>query len=229
MTTPIRVLLADDQALLRATFRILIDTDPDMTVVGEAANGQEAVDLARTVRPDVIVMDIRMPGTDGLTATSLIAADPALAATRILILTTFEDDENVAKALRAGASGFLGKDVSAEALLSGIRTVADGETLLSPTATRSLIARFLATPEPSRPDSPQRLASLTDREREVMSLAALGKSNDEIADHLVVSPLTIRSHIHRAMAKLQARDRAQLVVIAYQTGLVRADPPPAGH
>lgn len=229
MTTPIRVLLADDQTLLRATFRILIDTDPGMTVVGEAANGSEAVDLACSQHPDVILMDIRMPGTDGLTATSLIAADPALAATRILILTTFEDDENVAKALRAGASGFLGKDVSAEGLLAGIRTIADGETLLSPVATRSLISRFLATPEPNRPDSPQRLASLTDREREVMSLAALGKSNDEIADHLVVSPLTIRSHIHRAMTKLHARDRAQLVVIAYQTGLVRADPPPTAR
>ncbi|MHB9861524.1 response regulator [Streptomyces sp. YIM S03343] len=229
MTTPIRVLLADDQALLRATFRILIDTDPGMTVVGEAANGREALELARAEHPDVIVMDIRMPGTDGLTATSLIAADPGLAATRILILTTFEDDENVAKALRAGAGGFLGKDVSAEGLLAGIRTIAEGETLLSPTATRSLITRFLATPEPSRPDSPEQLASLTDREREVMSLAALGKSNDEIADHLVVSPLTIRSHIHRAMTKLQARDRAQLVVLAYQTGLVRAEPPPAAR
>lgn len=226
MTTPIRVLLADDQALLRATFRILIDSDQDMTVVGEAANGGEAVELVRSRHPDVIVMDIRMPGTDGLTATSLIAADPALAATRILILTTFEDDENVAKALRAGASGFLGKDVSAEGLLAGIRTVADGDTLLSPLATRSLISRFLATPEPSRPDSPRHLAALTDREREVMALAALGRSNDEIAAHLVVSPLTVRSHIHRAMTKLHARDRAQLVVIAYQTGLVRADPPP---
>jgi DNA-binding NarL/FixJ family response regulator len=228
-TPPIRVLLADDQALLRATFRILIDTDPGMTVVGEAANGREAVELAHSQHPDVIVMDIRMPGTDGLTATSLIAADPALAATRILILTTFEDDENVAKALRAGASGFLGKDVSAEGLLAGIRTIADGETLLSPAATRSLIGRFLATPEPRRPDSPRRLASLTDREREVMALAALGRSNDEIADHLVVSPLTVRSHIHRAMTKLQARDRAQLVVLAYQTGLVHPDPPTAPH
>jgi DNA-binding NarL/FixJ family response regulator len=200
-----------------------------MTVVGEAANGREAVELAHSQHPDVIVMDIRMPGTDGLTATSLIAADPALAATRILILTTFEDDENVAKALRAGASGFLGKDVSAEGLLAGIRTIADGETLLSPAATRSLIGRFLATPEPRRPDSPRLLASLTDREREVMALAALGKSNDEIADHLVVSPLTVRSHIHRAMIKLQARDRAQLVVLAYQTGLVHPDPPPERH
>ena len=134
--------------------------------------------------------------------------------------------ERLAKALRAGASGFLGKDVSAEGLLAGIRTVADGDTLLSPLATRSLISRFLATPEPSRPDSPRHLAALTDREREVMALAALGRSNDEIAAHLVVSPLTVRSHIHRAMTKLHARDRAQLVVIAYQTGLVRADPPP---
>ncbi|MFJ6567388.1 response regulator [Streptomyces sp. NPDC091292] len=222
----IRVLLADDQALLRTTFRILIDTDPDMTVVAEAANGQEAVDLARDHHPDVIVMDIRMPGTDGLTATSRIAADPTLSATRILILTTFEDDENVANALRAGASGFLGKDVSAEGLLTGIRTVAVGDSLLSPAATRSLISRFLSVPDPhTQLVAPEQLGLLTDREREVMALAAQGRTNDEIADELVISPLTIRSHIHRSMTKLHARDRAQLVVIAYQTGLVSARPP----
>ncbi|MEU0696793.1 response regulator [Streptomyces niveus] len=221
----IRVLLADDQALLRSTFRILIDTDPEMTVVAEAADGQEAVDLAREHHPDVIVMDIRMPGVDGLAATSVIGADPTLATTRILILTTFEDDQNVAGALRAGASGFLGKDVTAEALLAGIRTVAAGDSLLSPTATRSLISRFLSTPDPhDRLASPRELELLTDREREVMALAAQGMNNNEIADQLVLSPLTIRTHIHRAMTKLHARDRAQLVFIAYQTGLVSARP-----
>ncbi|MEU0955529.1 response regulator transcription factor [Streptomyces niveus] len=221
----IRVLLADDQALLRSTFHILIDTDPEMTVVAEAADGQEAVDLAREHHPDVIVMDIRMPGVDGLAATSVIGADPTLATTRILILTTFEDDQNVAGALRAGASGFLGKDVTAEALLAGIRTVAAGDSLLSPTATRSLISRFLSTPDPhDRLASPRELELLTDREREVMALAAQGMNNNEIADQLVLSPLTIRTHIHRAMTKLHARDRAQLVFIAYQTGLVSARP-----
>ena len=217
----IRVLLADDQALLRTTFRMLIEATPDLAVVGEAADGDEALMLARTHRPDVVLMDIRMPGTDGLAATAAICADPGLAGTRVLILTTFETDEYVAGALRAGASGFLGKDVSAEALLDGIRTVAGGEALLSPTATQALIARFLATPEPG---SMARLAVLTAREREVMALAAEGRSNAEIAAALVVSPLTVRTHIQRAMTKLHARDRAQLVVIAYQTGLVRPHP-----
>jgi DNA-binding NarL/FixJ family response regulator len=216
----IRVLLADDQALLRTTFRMLIEANPDMEVVGEAADGDEAVALTRTHQPGVVLMDIRMPGTNGLAATTEICADPSLAATRVLILTTFETDEYVARALRAGASGFLGKDVSAEGLLDGIRTVASGDALLSPTATRALITRFLATEEPSAAP-PERLAALTAREREVMILAAEGRSNAEIADHLVVSPLTVRTHVQRAMTKLHARDRAQLVVIAYQTGLVR--------
>jgi DNA-binding NarL/FixJ family response regulator len=215
----INVLLADDQALLRTTFRMLIEANPDLAVVGEAADGDEAIDLARTHRPTVVLMDIRMPGTNGLAATTAICADPGLSATRVLILTTFETDEHVAQALRAGASGFLGKDVSADALLAGIRTVAAGDALLSPAATRALITRFLATPEPGT--TPDRLAVLTAREREVMALAAEGRSNAEIADRLVVSPLTVRTHIQRAMTKLHARDRAQLVVIAYQTGLVR--------
>ncbi|MFD7688460.1 response regulator [Streptomyces sp. NPDC059781] len=221
----IRVLLADDQALLRATFRILIDSDPGLTVVAEAADGREAIDLTRVHTPDVVLMDIRMPGTDGLAATADICSRPELAATRVLILTTFENDQNVAKALRAGASGFLGKDVGPDVLLAGIRTVAAGDSLLSPTATRTLITRFLATPDDAAPLAPpERLTALTEREREVMALAAHGKSNAEIADHLVVSPLTVRSHVQRAMTKLHARDRAQLVVIAYQSGLVR---PPA--
>ncbi|XUL93319.1 response regulator [Streptomyces galilaeus] len=224
----IRVLLADDQALLRATFRILIDTCDGMEVVAEAADGAEAIALAGEHRPDLVLMDIRMPGTDGLTATTAICADPALSGTRVLILTTFEVDEYVAQALRAGASGFLGKDVTAEALLAGIRTVASGESLLSPLATRTLISRFLATPAPSaRPATPDRLDVLTAREREIMAMAAEGHSNDEIAEKLYVSPLTVRTHVHRAMTKLDARDRAQLVVMAYQSGLVQA-PPPSG-
>ncbi len=224
----IRVLLADDQALLRATFRILIDSEADLKVIGEATDGREAVELTRTRLPDVVLMDIRMPGTDGLAATAAICADPELSATRVLILTTFETDEYVAQALRAGASGFLGKDVTAEALLTGIRTVASGESLLSPTATRALITRFLNSPAPgTQLATPEALAALTTREREVMCLAAEGGSNDEIAEKLYVSPLTVRTHVHRAMTKLGARDRAQLVVVAYQSGLVRALPPQA--
>jgi DNA-binding NarL/FixJ family response regulator len=190
--------------------------------VAEAADGQEAVDLALDHRPDIVLMDIRMPGTDGLAATAEICARPELSNTRVLILTTFENDKNVAKALRAGASGFLGKDVGPDVLLAGLRTVAAGDSLLSPSATRSLITRFLATPDDdSSLAAPERLVLLTEREREVMALAALGKSNHEIADQLVLSPLTVRSHISRAMHKLDARDRTQLVVIAYQSGLVR--------
>ena len=222
----IRVLLADDQALLRATFRILIDSCEDMTVVGEASDGAEALELTRAHHPDIVLMDIRMPGTDGLAATSAICADPELAATRVLILTTFETEDYVAQALRAGASGFLGKDVTADTLLAGLRTVASGEALLSPAATRTLITNFLMSPAPgTHLAPPQRLSELTVREREVMGLAAEGKSNTEIAVVLTLSPLTVRTHIHRAMMKLGARDRAQLVVIAYQTGLVQAAPP----
>ncbi|MGW2384110.1 response regulator [Streptomyces sp. NPDC001658] len=225
----IRVLLADDQALLRATFRILIDSVEDMTVIAEAADGQEAVDLTATHRPDVVLMDIRMPNLDGVAATAAICARPDLSDTHILVLTTFENDENVAKALRAGASGFLGKGVSPEVLLSGIRTVAAGEALLSPGATRALITRFLASPDTDGLLAvPEAVKALTDREREVMSLAAHGRSNTEIAEHLVLSPLTVRSHIQRAMTKLDARDRAQLVVIAYQSGLVKPRPDNGG-
>ncbi|MEU5755069.1 response regulator transcription factor [Streptomyces sp. NPDC047829] len=218
----IRVLLADDQALLRATFRILVDSEADMTVVAEAADGQQALELTVEHHPDIVLMDIRMPDTDGLAATAAICARAELSGTRVLILTTFENDENVALALRSGASGFLGKDVGPDVLLAGIRTVAAGDSLLSPTATRSLITRFLASPVDDAPlASPQSLSLLTGREREVMALAALGRSNHEIADQLVVSPLTVRSHVSRAMTKLNARDRAQLVVMAYQTGLVQ--------
>jgi DNA-binding NarL/FixJ family response regulator len=222
----IRVVLADDQALLRETFRILIDSNADLEVVVEAADGREAVQLARVHRPDVVVMDIRMPGMDGLAATTAICADPDLGGIRILILTTFELDDYVAKAIRAGASGFLGKDVGAGDLLAGIRTVAAGDALLSPQATGLLISRFLATAEPAdRAGAVDRLAELTAREREVMALAAEGATNSKIAERLFLSPLTVRTHIQRAMTKLHPRDRAQLVVIAYQTGLVQPAPP----
>lgn len=223
----IRVLLADDQALLRGTFRMLIDSCDDLEVVAEATNGTEAVDLARTHHPDVIVMDVRMPGTDGLTATETICADPNLTDTRVLILTTFENDEHVARALRAGASGFLGKYVTTEALLDAIRTVAAGESLLSPGATKALIAQFVATsPQKQATLASPGLRDLTNREVEVMKLAADGKSNDEIAAELHLSVLTVRTHVQRAMTKLSARDRAQLVVLAYKNGLMSSKPAP---
>ncbi|ROQ69541.1 LuxR family two component transcriptional regulator [Streptomyces sp. 840.1] len=227
MTPAIKVLLADDQALLRSAFRVLVDSEPDMTVVGEAADGAQAVELARSTRADVVLMDIRMPGTDGLTATRMISADPDLADVRVVMLTTFEVDEYVVQSLRAGASGFLGKGAEPEELLNAIRIAAGGEALLSPAATKGLIATFLAQGGGSADGGPgaaeysERLAALTTREREVLVLVAAGLSNDEIAERLVVSPLTVKTHVNRAMAKLGARDRAQLVVIAYESGLVR--------
>ncbi|CAM5731368.1 response regulator transcription factor [Streptomyces hirsutus] len=222
----IRVLLADDQALLRSAFRVLVDSEPDMEVVGEASDGAEAVRLAREQRADVVLMDIRMPGTDGLAATRLISADPELDGVRVVILTTFEVDDYVVQSLRAGASGFLGKGSEPGELLSAIRIAAEGEALLSPAATKGLIARFLAQAGPSDgadrdPDRAQRLDSLTVREREVLVQVAGGHSNDEIAARLEVSPLTVKTHVNRAMAKLGARDRADLVVTAYESGLVR--------
>ena len=218
----IQVLLADDQALLRSTFRMLIDSCDDMVVVAEAANGEEAVDLARRHHPDLVLMDIRMPVLDGLAATRQICTAPDLTGTRVLVLTTFESDEHVARALKVGASGFLGKDVTSAGLLDGIRTVVGGEALLSPAATRVLVDRFLSSPD-GIGDLPRGLLpTLTDREREITTLAAHGLSNQDIAARLVVSPLTVRTHVQRAMTKLGARDRAQLVVIAYQEGLVRS-------
>jgi DNA-binding NarL/FixJ family response regulator len=190
-------------------------------VVGEAANGREAVDLARSCRADVILMDIRMPELDGLAATREIMADDGLAGVRVLILTTFEVDEYVFEALRAGASGFLGKSVEPAELIDAIRTVASGDALLSPKAVKGLIDRFLAQPELDQAAAPSVLAALTEREREVVGLVATGLSNDEIAERLVVAPMTAKTHVNRAMMKLGARDRAQLVVIAYQSGLVR--------
>ncbi|MEN8653198.1 response regulator transcription factor [Streptomyces sp. 21So2-11] len=228
MTTAeiIRVLLVDDQALLRSAFRVLVDSEPDMEVVGEAADGAEAVELARTLRADVVLMDIRMPGTDGLAATRMISEDPELAAVRVVMLTTFEVDEYVVQSLRAGASGFLGKGAEPEELLNAIRIAAAGEALLSPVATKGLIAKFLAQGGSSQDDEDiaartERLSALTVREREVLVQVAGGHSNDEIAEQLVVSPLTVKTHVNRAMSKLGARDRAQLVVIAYESGLVR--------
>jgi DNA-binding NarL/FixJ family response regulator len=220
----VRVLLADDQPLLRAAFKGIIDSTPELEVVAEAATGQQAVELARQTHADVVLMDIRMPDMDGLTATRLITADRELAGVRVLIITTFEVDEYVFQALRAGASGFLGKGVEPGELIEAIRTVDRGDALLSPAATRALIARFLTQPDRGGPQGPDRLAVLTDREREVLALVAAGLSNDEIAQQLVVSPHTAKTHVKRAMAKLNAHDRAQLVVMAYETGLVRPAP-----
>lgn len=221
----IRVVLADDQALVRAGFRALLESEDGIDVLGEAGDGLQALDQIRRHRPDVVLMDIRMPNLDGIEATRRIAADSTLNETRVLILTTFESDEYVFEALRAGASGFLVKDTEPVELLQAIRVVARGDALLSPTVTRRLIAEF-ASQTPRRTVAPE-LATLTDREREVMALVGEGLSNDEIADRLVVSPATAKTHVSRVMGKLEARDRAQLVVFAYETGLVRAGARPA--
>jgi DNA-binding NarL/FixJ family response regulator len=220
----IRVLLVDDQALVRAGFRVLIGAAPDIEVVGEAADGAEAVEAARAQPTDVVLMDIRMPGVDGLEATRRIGADPDLAATKVLILTTFEDDEYVFEALRAGASGFLLKDIEPDELANAIRVVARGDALLSPSVTRRLIAT-IASRSPARAVDPAGLALLTEREREVLALVGAGLSNEEIASELYMSPLTAKTHVSRTMAKLHARDRAQLVVAAYESGLVRPGGP----
>ncbi len=215
----IRVLLADDQALIRAGFHVLLDAAEDLQVVGEAVDGQQAVDLARRERADVILMDIRMPGVDGLEATRRICADEDLAGVKVIILTTFESDEHVYQALRAGASGFLVKDTEPADLIQAVRVVARGDALLSPSVTRRLITDIAS--RPVRPAASGRLlAALTERERQVMTLVAEGLSNDEIAARLFLSPLTAKTHVSRIMTKLDARDRAQLVVLAYETGLV---------
>jgi len=238
----IRVLLADDQALVRAGFRALLESADDISVVAEAQNGGAAVALVRELTPDVVLMDLNMPEVDGLTATGRITGDPSLAAVKVVVLTTFDDDEHVFAALRAGASGFLVKDIEPEELLQAVRVVARGDALLAPSVTRSLIAAFARQPVqapaapaagagagPGTPGASSGdvravarqvgLASLTDREREVVALVAAGLSNDEIAARLVVSPLTAKTHVSRSMTKLAARDRAQLVVIAYEHGL----------
>jgi DNA-binding NarL/FixJ family response regulator len=216
----IRLVLADDQALVRAGFRALLSAQPDMEVVGEAGEGAEAIRLTRELRPDVVLMDIRMPGMDGLAAARVIAADAALTEVRVVILTTFDLDEYVFEALRNGASGFLVKDTEPAELLRGVRVVAAGDALLSPNVTRRLIEEYAAnaTRRSTPPDA--ELALLTEREREIVTLVGRGLSNDEIAAHLVLSPLTAKTHVSRAMSKLSVRDRAQLVVFAYETALV---------
>ncbi|KIH98295.1 LuxR family transcriptional regulator [Streptomonospora alba] len=214
----IRVLLADDQALVRAGFRALLDSAEDVSVVAEAADGQEAVRMTAAELPDVVLMDIRMPILDGLAATRRILADPALEPVRIVILTTFDLDEYIFEALRTGASGFLVKDTEPEELLQGVRVVTRGDALLSPAVTRRLIADYAGRPKRPRPSA--RLAELTDREREVLALVAGGLTNEEIAERLVVSPATAKTHVSRTMVKLRVRDRAQLVVFAYESSLV---------
>lgn len=222
----VRVLIADDQALVRGSFRLLVESADDLTVVGEAGTGAEALALARSTRPDVIVMDVRMPEMDGIEATRQISADPALSDVRVLILTTFDLDEYVYAALRAGASGFLLKDAPPTTLLTGIRSIAAGEGMLAPTVTKRLIEEFSLRPASS--PTPRRLDALTEREREVLTLIAKGLSNTELAAALFVSMATVKTHISRLLAKLQARDRAQLVIAAYESGLVNAGPPPRG-
>ena len=214
----IRVLVVDDQELIRAGFAALVGAADDMEVVGEVGDGADAVDAARRTLPDVVLMDIRMPGVDGIAATEQIAADPEFAGVKVIVLTTFEMDEYVLAALRAGASGFLGKGVRPAALLDGIRTVAAGESLLSPKATRALITQLLDAQVGPVVDA-QAFAALTPREREVVELVAHGLSNEEIAARLYLSPLTAKTHVNRSMMKVGARDRAQLVVLAYQAGL----------
>jgi DNA-binding NarL/FixJ family response regulator len=224
----IRVVLADDQVVVRVGFRAMLELADDLVVVGEAANGREAIDLAQAARPDVVLMDVRMPEMDGLAATRRIVADPDLDGVRVVVLTTFEIDEYVFEALRAGASGFLLKDIDADDLHAAVRTVASGQSLLAPAITRRVIDEFTRREAP-KPIAPERLDVLTDREREVARLVAHGLSNDQIATTLIMSPLTAKTHVSRAMTKLDVRDRAQLVVLAYETGLAqigqRPDPP----
>ncbi|MBA2246926.1 MAG: response regulator transcription factor [Chloroflexia bacterium] len=223
----IRVLIADDQPLIRAGIRGVLELEEDILVVGEVADGQAAVRAARVERADTVLMDIRMPGLDGIEATRRIRADENLAGVRIIILTTFETDDNVAAALHAGASGFLGKGAGPDEIIDAIRIVANGESLLSPRATRSLIERFLAQPQPAAEADRQAsrwadpIAELTEREREVLVLVARGLSNEQIGEDLSISPFTVKTHVNRAMVKLDAHDRAQLVVVAYQARLLR--------
>ncbi|ADD41438.1 response regulator [Stackebrandtia nassauensis] len=224
MTEPISVLVVDDQSLLRGSFTLLIDTEDDLRVVGEAGTGVEAVDAARRLLPDVVLMDVRMPDMNGIEATRRICGDPALSGVRVLMLTTFDLDEYVYSSLRAGASGFLLKDVPPTQLLHAIRVVANGESLLAPSVTRRLVAEFVARPHESTVASTD-LAAVTEREREVLTLVARGLSNTEIAERLHLSLATVKTHIGHLLRKLTARDRAQLVIAAYESGLVTASAP----
>lgn len=216
----ISVLLADDQALIRTAVAELVSHEPGLDIVGAAVNGRDAVRLVQELHPDIVLMDIRMPVMDGIQATEAIRADPALDATRIVILTTFEEDDYVLHALRAGASGFVGKGTDAADLMSAIRVVHGGEALLSPRATRALISRYLTPVEPAAMAVPEELSLLTEREREILVLVGQGLSNNEIAAQLFISPQTAKTHINRMMSKLAAHDRAGLVIIAYESGLV---------
>jgi DNA-binding NarL/FixJ family response regulator len=216
----VRVLVVDDQELIRGGITALLSHADGVDVVGEAADGQEALERVRALRPDVVLMDIRMPVLDGITATARIAADPDLVDVRVVVLTTFEGDAEVLGALRAGASGFLGKGVAPAELIAAVHTVAAGDALLSPSATRAVVAHLAAGPHPASEPDPGVLAHLTEREREVVALVAHGMSNDEIARELVVSPLTAKTHVSRALMKTGSRDRAQLVVLAFRAGLV---------
>jgi DNA-binding NarL/FixJ family response regulator len=219
---PIGVVVVDDQALVRMGLRTLLESEADIELVGEATDGRSGVDAVREARPHVVLMDIRMPVLDGLAALRVITSDPALAGVRVIMLTTFELDEYVFEALRGGASGFVLKDTAPEELLHAIRVVADGESLLSPSVTRRVIEQFAGRDPPARTPHPE-LKQLTEREREIVAWVATGRSNDEIAEELVVSPATVRTHVSRAMVKLHARDRAQLVVFAVQSGLTGPD------
>jgi DNA-binding NarL/FixJ family response regulator len=221
VTAPVRVLVADDQPLMRAGFTTLINSAPDLRVAAEAGDGYEVLDALRATDIDVVLMDIRMPGLDGLAATRRITADAGLTGVRVLVLTTFEIDEYVFAALRSGAAGFLGKSAEPRELLDAIRVVHRGDALLSPAATRALIVRYLARPERSGAESPPPLDCLTPREREVLALVGSGLSNDDIAAALTVSPHTVKTHVNRTMTKLGAHDRAQLVIAAYESGLLR--------
>ena len=218
----IRVLVVDDQALIRQAVTEILGAEDDIDVIGDARNGREAVRWSQEFRPDVVLMDIRMPELDGIGATAEICADPALSDTRVLILTTFEEDEYLVAALRSGASGFIGKGVEPEEIAQAIRAVHAGDTLLSQAATRSLITKYVLAAAPTTPSFrvPPELAQLTDREREVLLLVARGRSNQEIADDLYISPLTAKTHVNRIMTKLYAHDRAQLVILAYESGLL---------
>ena len=222
----IRVLLVDDQEMIRAGIRLMVDEEPDLEVVGEAGDGADGVDAVRSLAPDVVVMDIRMPRMDGIVATAARCARPELGGTKVLILTTFEEDAYVLAALRAGASGFIGKGAEREEIVRAVRAANDGEALLSPTATRALIERFLKVDtEPVVADARRRrIDLLTSRETEVLTLVARGRSNQELADELFISPATAKTHVNRILSKLGLRDRVQLVIFAYETGLVQAGP-----